>query len=393
LFVVGDFSQAIYGWRGADYRNMLLLKHDFPHIEEYKLERNYRSTQNILDAATAVISNNTTHPVLALWTDKTSVNKLVLYEAESDREETAFVIQQIQQAMRSHDLSEIAVLYRTNAQSRAIEDSCIRAGIPYRLVGGVRFYARKEIKDVLAYMRIFVNKEDEIALGRIEKLGKRKKDAFLMWLEKEKHLPEVPLEVLDTIMEVTKYKELYDPKNEEDIARLENIQELRSVASEFSTLQELLENVALVENDQLADATTTAKNANQAAVTLMSMHAAKGLEFSVVFMIGMEEGLFPHSRSLLDKRQLEEERRLCYVGITRAKEKLYLTYTRRRLLYGNVTGSIVSRFIAEIPTHILERHGGHVSMEPSERRIVHMFDEEQFGQFLSGEIDVDQLLG
>ncbi len=395
LFVVGDFSQAIYAFRGADYRNMLLLKHDFPNIVEYKLERNYRSTQSILDAATAVISNNTTHPVLALWTNKTSAEKIVLFEAESDREETAFVILQIQEAMRNYDLTDIAVLYRTNAQSRAIEDSAIRAGIPYRLVGGVRFYARKEIKDVLAYIRLFANKNDEVALGRIEKLGKRKLDAYLLWLDtitKGKSAPQVPLDILDVIIEVTKYKDLYDPKNEEDVARLENIQELRSVASEFSTIDDLLENVALVENDTLAD-TSTAKP-SQPAVTLMSMHAAKGLEFSVVFMVGMEEGLFPHSRSLLDKHQLEEERRLCYVGITRAKEKLYLTYTRRRLLYGNVTGSIVSRFIAEIPDEILEKRGSSIMTEEHTRhKTHHRFDEEQFDQFLSGEIDADQLLG
>ena len=395
LFVVGDFSQAIYAFRGADYRNMLLLKHDFPHIVEYKLERNYRSTQSILDAATAVISNNTTHPVLALWTNKTSEEKIMLFEAESDREETAFVILQIQEAMRHYDLMDIAVLYRTNAQSRAIEDSAIRAGIPYRLVGGVRFYARKEIKDVLAYIRLFANRNDEVSRGRIEKLGKRKLDAFLMWLdtiEKEKSAPQVPLDVLDVVIEVTKYKELYDPKNEEDVARLENIQELRSVASEFSTIDDLLENVALVENDTLADASTA--KPSQPAMTLMSMHAAKGLEFSVVFMIGMEEGLFPHSRSLLDKHQLEEERRLCYVGITRAKEKLYLTYTRRRLLYGNITGSIVSRFIAEIPDEILEKRGSHaMTEEHTSRKTRHRFDEEQFDQFLSGEIDADQLLG
>lgn len=391
LFVVGDFSQAIYGWRGADYRNMLMLKTDFPHIEEYKLERNYRSTQSILDAATAVISNNTTHPILSLWTDRPSEHKLVLFEAESDREETAFIIRCIQDALSVYQLSDIAVLYRTNAQSRAIEDACIRAGIPYRLVGGVRFYARKEIKDVLAYLRLFANREDEVARTRIEKLGKRKLDAYVMWLESAQHLPEIPLDILDAVLEVTKYKDLFDPKNEEEAARLENIHELRSVASEFATLTEFLENVSLVENDTLAD--TSAKN-NQPAVTLMSMHAAKGLEFAVVFMIGMEEGLFPHSRSLLDKHQLEEERRLCYVGITRAKEKLYLTYTRKRLLYGNITGSIVSRFIAEIPEHVLDKRNSQPVYEQAKslhrRRI---FDDNQFEQFLSGEIDADQLLG
>ncbi|MBI5151416.1 MAG: UvrD-helicase domain-containing protein [Candidatus Pacebacteria bacterium] len=394
LMVVGDFSQSIYAFRGADYRNMLLLKKDFPAIAEYKLERNYRSSQNILDAATGVILNNTTHPVLTLWTERQSEEKIVLFEAESDQEETLFVAQNIQEAMRTHNLSEIAVLYRTNAQSRVIEDICIRSGIPYRLVGGVRFYARKEIKDVLAYLRVFSNHKDEIAVGRLEKLGKRKFDAYIRWLNTEKHLPTAPLDILDKVIEVSQYKDLYDEKIEEDQSRLENIQELRSVASEFSTLTEFLEQVALVENDAASEK-ANAKNPNQSAVTLMSMHAAKGLEFGVVFMIGMEEGLFPHSRSLLDKHQLEEERRLCYVGITRAKEKLFLTYTRKRLLYGNITGSIVSRFIAEIPSHVLDKRGGaflsHPTPTPKGRTFIP--NDEAFEQFLTGEIDVDALLG
>lgn len=394
LMVVGDMSQSIYAFRGADYRNMLLLKKDFPTIAEYKLERNYRSSQNILDAATGVISNNTTHPVLALWTERQSEEKIVLFEAESDQEETLFVAQSIQETMRTHDLSEIAVLYRTNAQSRVIEDICIRSGISYRLVGGVRFYARKEIKDVLAYLRVFSNRKDEVAVGRLEKLGKRKLDTYLRWLNTEKTLPTTPLDILDKVIEISQYKDLYDEKIEEDQSRLENIQELRSVASEFSTLTEFLEQVMLVENDAASDK-ANAKNPNQPAVTLMSMHAAKGLEFSVVFMIGMEEGLFPHSRSLLDKHQLEEERRLCYVGITRAKEKLFLTYTRKRLLYGNITGSIVSRFIAEIPVEVLDRRGGSFSSHvvPTAKNRTFIPNDEAFEQFLTGEIDVDALLG
>jgi DNA helicase-2/ATP-dependent DNA helicase PcrA len=392
LFVVGDFAQNIYSWRGADYRNMMLLKQDFPHIVEYRLERNYRSTQAILDAATAVISNNTSHPILQLWTERPTTQKIVIYEAESDREETQFVVRCIQDALATVSLKDMAVLYRTNAQSRSIEDACIRAGIPYKLVGGVRFYARKEIKDVLSYMRVATNPQDEMAMGRIEKLGKRKLQVFLEWREKEKNLPTKPLDMLDVVLEASKYKETYDPKIEEDIARLENIQELRSVASEFDTMESFFENVSLVESEELAD--RSRKNKDEPAITLMSVHAAKGLEFAIVFMIGMEEGLFPHSRSLMDKHQLEEERRLAYVGITRAKDQLLITYTRRRLLYGTITGSIVSRFVAEIPAELIERKGGRVD-EPSTTRSRYrvLQDGDSFDQFLKGEIDVDTFLG
>ncbi len=396
LFVVGDFGQAIYAFRGADYRNMMMLKKDFPNIVEYKLERNYRSSQNILDAASGVIKNNTTHPVLELWTDRGSEEKIVLFEAESDKEETAFVVQEVQSAMRTHDLTDIAVLYRTNAQSRGLEDACIRAGIPYKLVGGVRFYARKEIKDVLAYLRVYVNPKDEVALARLEKLGKRKCAMYMQWLSEAKNASDSPLEILDLILEKSQYPQSYDPEIEEDAQRLENIQEFRSVASEFSSITELLENVSLVENDMVSE-TATATTTNQPAITLMSLHAAKGLEYSVVFIVGMEEGLFPHSRSLLDKHQLEEERRLCYVGITRAKEKLFLSYTRRRLLYGTVTGSIVSRFIAEIPEHVLHKKGSSISFTQTTSHTPayprrKLFSDEKFDQFLSGEIDVDALL-
>lgn len=396
LFVVGDFGQAIYAFRGADYRNMMMLKKDFPTIVEYRLERNYRSSQNILDAASGVIKHNTTHPVLELWTDRKEEEKVVLFEAESDREETAFVVQEVQNAIRTHDLTDIAVLYRTNAQSRGLEDACIRAGIPYKLVGGVRFYARKEIKDVLAYLRVYVNPQDEIALARIEKLGKRKLAIYTQWLGEAKNMPDSPLEILDLILEKSLYPQTYDPEIEEEAQRLENIQEFRSVASEFSSIIELLENVSLVENDTISE-TTTATTTNQPAITLMSLHAAKGLEYSVVFIVGMEEGLFPHSRSLLDKHQLEEERRLCYVGITRAKEKLYLSYTRRRLLYGTVTGSIVSRFIAEIPEHVLHKKGSSMSFSQTMSQTPayprkKLFNDKKFDQFLSGEIDVDALL-
>jgi DNA helicase-2/ATP-dependent DNA helicase PcrA len=392
LFCVGDFSQSIYAWRGADYRNMLALKKDYPGIAEYKLERNYRSTQTILDAATAVIANNTTHPVLSLWTDKSSATDITLFEAETDKDEVEFVVRNIRKMEGDYPLNEFVVLYRTNAQSRGFEDAFIRNGIPYRLVGGVRFYARKEVKDLLAYLRVFTNEKDEVSLERIEKLGKRRLAVFMDWLNKTTIFPETPLEILDTIIEASGYKSLYDPKLEEDVERLENIQELRSVASEFTSLSEFLENVALVESDVLPETRSTV--AAQPAVSLMSMHAAKGLEFGVVFIVGMEEGLFPHSRSLMDKNELEEERRLCYVGITRAKDLLYLTYTRRRLLYGNITGSIVSRFVTEIPDHLLARQGMRDSFQPGSTSRIHYtsLDDSSLTDVLNGDIDAETFL-
>ena len=401
LFAVGDFSQSIYAWRGADYRNMLALKTDFPGIQEYRLEQNYRSTQTILDAASAVISHNTSHPILELWTEKTDKRRITLYEAETERDEAEFVTHHIQQFKKILPFSEMVVLYRTNAQSRVFEELFLKYGVPYKLVGGVRFYARKEVKDVLSLLLLFVNEHDSVALSRIEKLGKKRLQVYLSWLASTKKFPEKTLDILDAVLEASQYLTLYDERLEEDVERLENIQELRSVASEFPDVPSVLENVALVENDTLPDSSSS--NQQQDVVSLMSIHAAKGLEFGAVFLVGMEEGLFPHSRSLMDKHQLEEERRLCYVAITRAKEHLYISYTRRRLLYGAITGSIVSRFIAEIPDHTLERKGGNHSMESLpglqrsatpqhiSRRFSQLSD-ETLERVLKGEIDVESFL-
>lgn len=392
LFTVGDFSQSIYRWRGADYRNMLMLKKDFPNIKEYRLERNYRSTQTVLDVASAVISHNTTHPVLELWTDKSDRTPAILFEAESELGEAEFVVGEIKRLRDIYPLSEFAILYRTNAQSRLFEDMCIRQGIRYRLVGGVRFYARKEIKDVLAYLRVFLNPEDKAAMLRLEKLGKRRLSSFLSWAEKERGNLTKPLDILDEVLKATQYQLRYDDAVEEDQQRLENIQELRSVASEFSTMEDLLENVALVESSTLAEERV---DKNIPAVSLMSLHAAKGLEFSVVFLAGLEEGLFPHSRSTMNKDEMEEERRLCYVGVTRAKDKLYLTYARRRLLYGTITGSVVSRFVAEIPEHLLERKGSveSTTYRPRGRKLKLVpLDDGMLDDVLSGEMDIEAFL-
>ncbi len=346
ICVVGDASQSIYRWRGADFRNIVNFKQDFPDTREFHLEQNYRSTQTILDAAFGVISKNTTHPILKLWTDTHGGEKIVLYEARTEHDEAAFLVQTILQASRPfHDF---AILYRTNAQSRVLEEAFLHAGIPYVLVGGTRFYERREIKDVLAYLRLIFNPKDMVSYRRVEKLGLRRLEKFLTI----KIVPLTTLEILDHILDVTKYLELYDANVEEEAYRLENIKELRSVATEFPKLSEFLETVALVEQEYEPE--TTIREANRDAVTLMTIHAAKGLEFPVVFMIGMEEGLFPHSRSLNDREEIEEERRLCYVGITRAKEKVYLTYANRRLFFGTRTQNMISRFIADMPQHVLE---------------------------------------
>lgn len=391
LFCVGDFSQNIYGWRGADYKNMLQLRHDYPMLQEYKLEQNYRSTQTILDAAGAVIRNNKSHPVLELWTEQTESLPIQLFEAETEKHEVEFVMREVERLHREVPLKEMAVLYRTNAQSRVVEEACIRYGIPYRLIGGVRFYARKEIKDVISYIRLFQNPLDVVSQGRITKLGKRQAAAYQIWLETpDAKKCTTPLEVLDEVLAVTKYPERYDPHIPEEAARLENIQELRSVAQEFSTLESFLENVALVD---ALDESDQQRNESADMLTLMSIHAAKGLEFEVVFIVGMEEGLFPHSRSLLDRQQLEEERRLCYVAITRAKRHLFLSYTRRRLIYGSITGSIVSRFIAEIPEELLLRQGlAAVPPAAFSRRVVTSADDPSIDSVLHGDLDIDAFL-
>ncbi|OGG29163.1 hypothetical protein A2973_01590 [Candidatus Gottesmanbacteria bacterium RIFCSPLOWO2_01_FULL_49_10] len=355
ICIVGDASQSIYRWRGADYRNITLFKTDFPNVKTFHLEQNYRSTQIILDAAFGVISKNTSHPILKLWTESTSGDKITLYEARNEHDEAMFLVQTILQSGRP--FTDFAVLYRTNAQSRVLEEAFLHGGVPYTLVGGTRFYERKEIKDVLGYLRILGNPKDIVSLRRIEKLGKARLERFLDFHQKvqsdNKLIELTTLELLDTILEVTKYLDLYDANVEEEAYRLENIKELRSVATEFPRLGDFLETVALVEQEYQPKITRVQKG-NTNSVTLMTLHAAKGLEFAVVFMVGMEEGLFPHSRALMEREELEEERRLCYVGITRAKERLYFTYANRRLFFGTRTQNMVSRFIADIPQHDLE---------------------------------------
>ncbi|MBU2577266.1 UvrD-helicase domain-containing protein [Patescibacteria group bacterium] len=352
LTVVGDASQSIYGWRGANFRNLINLKRDFPEITIINLEQNYRSTQVILDVAYSIISRNSSHPILKLWTENQKGEKIFLYEAESEINEAEFVVNKIKSPSSQHKLSDFVVLYRTNAQSRILEEVFLHSGVPYLLVGGTRFYQRKEVKDVLSYLRLLINPKDFVSLKRVEKLGKARLQKFLEWREGNSGKTPKTIELLEEMLQVTGYLDLYDSEVEEDLSRLENIKELRSVATQFPEINEFLENVALVEEEYLSGRADSKKGE---AVTLMTLHAAKGLEFPVVFMVGMEEGLFPHSRTLLDNSELEEERRLCYVGITRAKELLFLIYARKRLFFGQRTTNEMSRFIFDIPEKLLQR--------------------------------------
>lgn len=365
LTAVGDASQSIYSWRGADYRNITLLTKDYPDIKIINLEQNYRSTQNILDAANLVISKNTSHPILKLWTDKHAGSRIKLYSARNGFDEADFVVSEIESLKRLRggpgllgdeiDYHDFAVLYRTNAQSRVLEEALLHAGIPYSLVGGTRFYDRKEVKDIISYLKYTVNPKDSVSKKRIEKIGIRRFEKLEELRSSQNCLISLTtLEILDVVIQKTDYLSLFQKESEENLARLENIKELRSVATEFPAINDFLENVALVESTQKPiNSASTAKDS----VTLMTLHAAKGLEFPIVFIVGMEEGLFPHSRSLMDGNQLEEERRLAYVGITRAKEILYLTYANSRLYFGERLSNPPSRFIMDIPENLIENIG------------------------------------
>ncbi|OGJ16450.1 MAG: hypothetical protein A2632_03235 [Candidatus Pacebacteria bacterium RIFCSPHIGHO2_01_FULL_46_16] len=397
LFVVGDFSQSIYSWRGADYRNMLALKTDYPELKEYRLEQNYRSPQSILDAATAVIAKNTQHPILSLWSEKSSPDKIVSLSAESGESEAAYIIQSMREQLRIYPANELAVLYRTNAQSRLFEEALLRAGIPYHLVGGVKFYERKEIKDLLAYARVIVNPLDEVSQIRVQKLGKRRVVALEAARgELTKLSQAVPQEFLQRILKVTAYLGKYKPELEEDRTRLENIEELVAVASQFQSVTQFLENIALVQDKQLADGDPAGETNS---VSLMSLHAAKGLEFAVVFLAGLEEELLPHSRSIFNLEELEEERRLCYVGMTRAKDRLFLSCARSRYQYGVRSNRMPSRFLADIDQDLLEKiedggvdsYGARRTISLSGQRTL-VVDEEMIEDMLSGKISVDAFI-
>lgn len=396
LFAVGDGDQSIYRWRGADLRNILDFERDFPGAKTILLEENYRSTAIILEAANAVIAHNTARKPKALWTRRAGGEKIRLYHAIDEADEARFIAEEIRAlAAGGVRLGDVAVLYRMNAQSRAIEGELARLGLPYRVVGGLRFYERKEIKDVLAYLRVLVNPGDALSLERIlnvprrgigetswqraveyaAQAGLRPYDVLatpeaagvrgaaakgmralsdLLERLRADLAARPPSALLEAVLEETGYRAMLEAEaeTEEGRARLENVAELYSVFQAYEaeapggTLADFLADLALATDvDQLEAAD---------AVTLMTLHSAKGLEFPVVFIPGLDEGIFPNGRSLFDDDELEEERRLMYVGITRAKERLYLITAAQRRLFGRVEPSAPSRFLSELPPEVLE---------------------------------------
>lgn len=349
LTVVGDASQAIYSFRGADFRNLSLLENEYPELKRVELPKNYRSTQMILDSAYSIIKNNVGHPVIKLESTQESGEKIKLYESGDEANEAKTVVDE---AIKSIDGGgEMAILYRTNAQSRAIEEELIKRGVAYSLVGGVRFYGRAEIKDLLAYLRLINNREEELSQKRVEKIGKRKAKIFYDWLnENTLELNQNPGTILNEIINKVSYLDRFDERDEGDLVRIENINELLAVASLYKNIPDFLESAALAEAE-------TRKSTANSKITLMTVHAAKGLEFEAVFVVGLEEGLFPHSRSIMsgNKDDVEEERRLMYVAMTRAKKRLLMSYARSRLVFGGRTNTIPSRFLSEIDEGTLEK--------------------------------------
>ncbi|SFA69372.1 DNA helicase PcrA [Selenomonas ruminantium] len=402
LCVVGDADQSIYGWRGADIRNIMDFEEDYPEARTIKLEQNYRSTKNILAAANAVIEHNINRKKKELWTENATGEKLTIYEARDERDEAEFIATTVmkQKTIFNASYGDMAVLYRTNAQSRVVEETFMRRGIPYTMVGGLKFYDRKEIKDILAYLRVIYNPLDTVSLLRIINVPKRGLGATTIAkladfaenngltlfdvISSEETLSQIPgitarvkkpLELFSTfifqfmgyqsnmriddliekVLEESGYlRELQEEKKPENESRIENLKEFVGVARDFQktednpTLENFLSTLSLVsdiDNAELEDD----------CITLMTLHSAKGLEFPTVFMVGMEEGLFPHSRTLMDENEIEEERRTCYVGITRAQRKLYLTCAQQRTIYGKTSMSTPSRFLGEIPEEYTER--------------------------------------
>jgi len=375
ICVVGDDSPSIYGFRGANFRNILNFERDFPGAKVIKLEQNYRSTKNILRAADELIKYNRHKTKKTLWTDNSDGALLQVYQALNEKDEAEFVAMEIRAlAMGKSRWSDFAVLYRTNAQSRALEEAFIRYGIPYRVIGGVRFYERREVKDIIAYLRLLANPDDQISLERVINVPARGigSKTFLKYLQDLSNLnSEIPpkiqqflemveeirkkkvevADLIEIIAEKTGYKDYLLDGTPEGEARWENVLELKSVAAYNDALglenplEAFLEKVALYQDTDNYDA-----GAN--VVTLMTLHSAKGLEFPVVFIIGFEEGLLPHSKSIDEDSDVEEERRLCYVGITRAKQKLYLLYASERIYFGNPVANSPSRFLAEIPEDV-----------------------------------------
>jgi len=343
---VGDFSQSIYSWRGAKMENLFRFQKDFSKVSLFYLEKNYRSTQKILDFAYQIISQNQSHPILKLYTDKDGGEEIEIFEAENEEEEAIFVAREILEIGKKPEFfgENIAVLYRVNAQSRILEEVFLHFGIPYILIGGVRFYERKEIKDILAFLRLLLYPNDQLALERVKKLGKKRFSAFKNFYERiNSNLENYSTsEIIEEILKETDYLSLYQSESEEDFSRLENINELKTVASNFPNLIDFLDQVALVEAEYFEG---EKKEDGKNKVRLMTLHQAKGLEFDYVFIVGVEEGFLPHSRSFDNFESLEEERRLFYVGITRAKKKLYISFAKKRFIFGRRFYALKSRFL------------------------------------------------
>lgn len=353
LTVVGDMSQAIYSWRGADFRNLLRFQQDYPQAQIFHLAQNYRSTKRILLASRSLIEHNQTHIPLELWTDNEEGLPVVLYPADNELDEAFYLSTQISallSAGTARHFADFAVLYRTNAQSRVLEEVFMRGGIPYLLIGGTKFYERKEVKDILAYLRLLLNPQDHLSRERAEKVGKRRL-ANLTAPAREELVALPPAQLIQKILQLTEYLSYLDDGSEEGRSRVENVQELSSVAASFGSLPEFLQHVALV---QPTDALS--RRIRKDSVSLMTLHSAKGLEFPYVFITGLEDGLLPHARSLGSNDEIEEERRLCYVGMTRAKKQLHLCFARERLLFGSRAESLPSRFLNEIGEENLLMH-------------------------------------
>jgi DNA helicase-2/ATP-dependent DNA helicase PcrA len=416
LAVVGDPDQSIYKWRGADLRNILDFEHDFPEATIVRLEQNYRSTQVILDAATAVIRQNRNRKDKRLWTDRAGGSRIVAYRGNDELEEADFIVRTLKQARAENVDTMMAVLYRINAQSRAIEDSLMRESVPYKIIGGVRFYERKEIKDALAYLKLIINPHDDVSLRRVinvpargvgkgvmeglqaidpdavdadappllaaglaEVSSARSLWAKLVYAVDESRLPPRAVAslrafrdllaslaqlarhdtvsiVLGKMLDQTGYlKALRDENSEEANERIENLMELVSAARDYEVREAEVSLGGFVDRLSLLSEADEESGSRDARVWLMTMHAAKGLEFPVVVIAGLEEGLFPHSRAGDDEDEIEEERRLCYVGMTRAQSNLILTSAARRRVFGEYQATEPSRFLDEVPAELVER--------------------------------------
>ncbi|WP_164219101.1 DNA helicase PcrA [Virgibacillus sp. YIM 98842] len=400
LCVVGDSDQSIYRWRGADIANILSFEKDYPASKTIFLEQNYRSTKSILNAANHVIENNTSRKPKKLWTDNPEGKKIHYFQGATEQEEALFVVEKIQELTTENKFSpsEVAILYRTNAQSRAIEDTLVKANVPYQMVGGLKFYERKEIKDMLSYLRLITNPDDDLSFERVVNVPKRgigktsierlqeyaaANDLSLHEAVQEIDFTGVPkkaaqalaefselieslakqqefltaTDMVEAVLSRTGYIEML--KNEQTLesqSRMENLEEFMTVTQDFEaaaeedkTLVAFLTDLALI-----ADIDRVEEETDDEKITLMTLHSAKGLEFPVVFLIGMEENIFPHNRSMFDEKEMEEERRLAYVGITRAEQELYLTHAKMRTLFGRTNMNPVSRFINEIPEELVE---------------------------------------